>query len=222
MARSTSSNAKLSWSSDAIEAFNTSKELLSAATLLHYPKRNAETSIAVDASDIAIGGVLQQRIDSIWKPIAFFSKKLNNRQRKYLTFSKELLVIYSAIKQFRHYGECSSFYILTDHQPILRALHKKTAREIPREERWLDFISIDTTDIRYIRGSRNIVADALSRHLDNTDERTSNQEVSVASLYLEDDRDQLLSHQTDNTELQQLLSGDSSCSSALVKIGFLF
>ena len=99
---------------------------------------------------------------------------------------------------------------------LFRAIQKKTTREIPREERWLDFISIYTTDIRYIHGSCNIVAYAFSRHLDNTDETTTKPEVSVESLYLEDDRDDPPSRQADETELQQLLSGDSSWSSALV------
>lgn len=58
-ARSTTGNAKLIWDEEAEEAFNNSKNFLSTATLLHYPDPHAETSIAVDASDTAVGGVLQ-------------------------------------------------------------------------------------------------------------------------------------------------------------------
>ena len=54
-------------------------------------------------------------------------------------------------------------------------MHKKTARDFPCEERWLEYISIYTTDIRHIvKRSHNVVADALSRHLDDRIPDSSN------------------------------------------------
>ena len=195
-ARCKSTNKKIIWNDLADAAFIKSKTLLSEATLLHHPVHSAETSVAVDASNIAIAGVLQQRVDGSWKPISFFSKKLTLPQQKYSTFSRELLAIFSSIKHFRHYIEGSKFHVLTDHQPILKALNKKSSRDLPREERWLDFISIFTTDIRHIKGSHNIVADAVSRHLDNvntTDDDGDNipQTSDIASLFVESDLDNL-------------------------------
>ena len=217
-ARSTNSNIKLTWTNDAREAFNKSKSLLSEKTILHYSDPHAETSVAVDASDIAVAGVLQQRKNGIWEPISFFSRKLNNAQKKYSTFSKELLAIYLSLKHFRHFVEGSTFYILTDHQPILRALHKKSARDLPREERWLEFISIFTTDIRHIKGSHNIVADALSRHLDNVKEQPTE---TVSSLFLEPDSHIHLA-QAEDQELQDILNGTVACTPILTKTDGLY
>jgi cytoskeleton-associated protein 5 len=57
-------------------AFHQIKEALAKASLLVYPKADAPTCIITDASDTAVGAVLQQCIGSDWSPIALFSKKL--------------------------------------------------------------------------------------------------------------------------------------------------
>ena len=61
---------------EANEAFEKSKEALAKATILHYPKPSAETSIAVDASDTAVGGESRTSSDAIRKKhLCFFRKK---------------------------------------------------------------------------------------------------------------------------------------------------
>ncbi|GFO02726.1 Pol polyprotein [Plakobranchus ocellatus] len=44
--------------------------------MLSHPKHGAHISPTTDASDQAIGGVLEQYVNGIWKPLAFFSKRL--------------------------------------------------------------------------------------------------------------------------------------------------
>ena len=158
---------KLKWTDEAECAFEHAKSLLSEATLLHYPTPNCITSVAVDASDVAVGGVLQQFVDDAWLPISFFSKKLSKGQIKYSTFSKELLAAYLSIKHFRPYIEGTQFHILTDNMALMKAIHKRGTRDLPREERQLEYVAIFTTDIRHIKGSENVVADALTRQQDN-------------------------------------------------------
>ena len=58
-----------------------------------------------DASDKAVGAVLQQYVDDAWHPIAYFSRKLKPAETRYSAFDKELLAIYLAIKHFRHFVE---------------------------------------------------------------------------------------------------------------------
>ena len=70
--RSTKSNAKLIWNEAADRAFLESKNLLSEATLLSHFDVEAETSVAVDASDYAVAAVLQQKFNDDWKPINCF------------------------------------------------------------------------------------------------------------------------------------------------------
>ncbi|ROT67192.1 reverse transcriptase [Penaeus vannamei] len=158
-----SRNTRVEWTSPTNEAFQACKEALAAATLLNHPLPEAPLSIAVDASDSAIGAVLQQRQGKQRQPLAFFSQTLSPRQSLYSAFGRELLAAYSAVRHFQPSVEAKEFHILTDHKPLTFALHSTTRRQSPREERHLDFISQFTTDIRHIRGSDNEAADALSR-----------------------------------------------------------
>ena len=153
----------VTWNDDAATAFNATKEALANATLLSYPKLDAPTCLMTDASDTAVGGVLQQLIDSTWKSISFFSKKLRPVETHYSTFDRELLAIYLGIKHFRHFLEGRHFHVLTDHKPLTYALNSKPDRHSPRQSRQLDYISQFTSVICHVEGHNNPVADALSR-----------------------------------------------------------
>ena len=155
--------SKLTWTADATTAFTTIKEALAKATLLFHPQPDAPTSIMTDASDVAVGAVLQQRIAGDLQPIAYFSKKLKPAETRYSTFDRELLAMYLSVKHFRHFVEGRTFQILTDHKPLMYALATPSARHTPRQIRRLDYISQFTTDIRHVSGADNPAADALSR-----------------------------------------------------------
>ena len=107
----------------------------------------------MDASDVAVGAVLQQFIDGHWCPIAYFSKSLKPAETRYSMFDRELLAVYLAIKHFRE------FHVLTDHNPVIYALHTRSDKHTPRQARHLDFIVQFTSDLRHV----NIPADVLSR-----------------------------------------------------------
>ena len=55
--------------------------------------------IDCDASKVGIGGVLNQE----WKPIAYFSEKLQGTQHNYSTYDVELYAIVQALKFWCHY-----------------------------------------------------------------------------------------------------------------------
>ena len=152
----------IEWTSDCQTAFDAAKSALARATLLHHPRPNTRTSITTDASDIAIGGQLEQKHGDTWKPIAFFSRKLSAAEKNYSAFDRELLAVYSAIRHFRHFVEGQSFTAFTDHKPLTTAIDSATDRS-PRQSRHLSYISEFTTDIQHVSGKHNIVADALSR-----------------------------------------------------------
>ena len=61
----------LQWTEQLQAAFDATKQALAAATLLVYPSATATTCLAVDASDVAVGGVLEQFLDGSWKPPSF-------------------------------------------------------------------------------------------------------------------------------------------------------
>ncbi|BHF76553.1 hypothetical protein SprV_0501965100 [Sparganum proliferum] len=151
-------------------AFETAKKALADATLLHHLSSDphAQLILTTDASNSAVGAVLHQQVNNQLQPLAFFSQKLQPAQTRYSTFSRELLAIYLTIRHFRHLLEGRDFSVHTDHKPLTYALKAKPDRYSPREVRHLDYISQFTADIRYVRGSDNVVADALSRPDINT------------------------------------------------------
>ena len=106
------SKKSIVWNDEAIAAFSDMKEALAKAALLAHPKPDAFTSIITDASDIAVGAILQQRIENSWCPIAYLSRKLKPSERHYSTFDRELLAVYLAIKHFSHFVEGRIFHIL--------------------------------------------------------------------------------------------------------------
>ena len=55
----------------------------------------------IDASDVAVGAALHQRVDDTWQPLGFFSKRLELAETRYSTFGRELLAVYISIRHFR-------------------------------------------------------------------------------------------------------------------------
>ena len=125
------------WTPTTAAAFEKSKTCLAQASLLRHPHPEAATCIATDASNVAVGAVLQQFINGNWAPIAYFSRKLQPAERKYSTFDRELLAVYLAIRHFRHFVEGRTFHILTDHKPLTYSLQTNADRHSPRQARHL-------------------------------------------------------------------------------------
>ncbi|CAK1581431.1 unnamed protein product [Parnassius mnemosyne] len=110
---------------EALASFNECKNSLSQAALLAHPDCNAKLALVTDASDLAMGAVLQQFKDGFWQPLAFFSRKLSPSQMKYSPYDRELLAIYESIKYFRHMLEARHFVAYTDHKPLSYAFHDR-------------------------------------------------------------------------------------------------
>ena len=153
----------VSWSEDMVTAFQNTKKALADAALLAHPARNAPIALTADASDRAIGAVLEQFVDNGWQPLAFFSKKLRPPEKKYSAFDRELLALYLGIRHFRYFLEGRRFRAYTDHKPLTFCMAKVTDPWSGRQQRHLSYISEFTTDIQHIEGKNNAVADTLSR-----------------------------------------------------------
>ena len=61
--------APVTWNPTADAAFDESKDALARATLLAHPKLDASLAILTDASDFAIGSVLQNHVKGVWQPL---------------------------------------------------------------------------------------------------------------------------------------------------------
>ena len=152
--------------------FIESKQILANTTLLVHPDHTAPLNITCDASDVAVGGVLQQYINNVWQPLSFFSKKLTPAETRYSASDRELLAVYATIRYFRHNLEGRYFFVNSDHKPLTFVMSSVTERPSLRQTRQLAFIAELTTDIRYVKGETNFVTNALSRltmsFIDNT------------------------------------------------------
>jgi len=62
------------------------------------------------------------------QPLAFLNKKLNQAQRKYSPYDRELLTIYTVIKHFRHMLEGRQFAVYTNHKPLIYVFNKNNYR----------------------------------------------------------------------------------------------
>jgi hypothetical protein len=56
---------------------------------LQHPAPNTELSLATDASNTHIGGVMQQKSGDHWRPLGFFPHKLTDTESRYSTFYRE-------------------------------------------------------------------------------------------------------------------------------------
>jgi len=119
------------WNDTAVSAFERCKELLSTATLLAHPDPNAQLALFTDASGFSMGASLQQLVDNVGYPLAFFSKSFSNAQKSYSTYDRELLAVYEAIKYFRHLLQARPFVIHTDQRPLTFAFKQKPERCSP-------------------------------------------------------------------------------------------
>lgn len=151
------------WSLEAEAAFEKTKSDLANAALLVHPCIGAEIRVVSDASDFAMGAVLEQVKTDSFEPLAFFSKKFSPAQIKYSAYDRELTAIYEAVKYFRHFIEGREFKIMTDQKPLVYAFMQRSDKASPRQIRQLSYIAQFTTKIEYIAGSENAVADSLSR-----------------------------------------------------------
>ena len=92
------------------------KELVLAALDIDKKMR-----MEVDASDYAMGGVLSIKCeDGLWRPVAFLSKSLNETERNYKIYDKEMLAIIRGLEAWRHLLERVQvkFEIWTDHKNL--------------------------------------------------------------------------------------------------------
>jgi len=153
----------LEWTEEMQRAFEDSKQAIYNAVELGHPDPQAEISLAVDASETHVGAVLQQSARGQTRPLAFFSAKLDQAQKKYSAFDRELLAVYLGIRHFKWILEGRTFHVLSDHKPLSHVLGRVSDAWSGRQQRHMSYISEFTTDIRHVAGKENIVADALSR-----------------------------------------------------------
>ena len=154
-------NSTFQWSDKEELAFQDIKQSLIQAPVLKLPTRNGKFIIHTDASNEAIGAVLEQEDteDKSIKPVAYHSQKLQGAQINYPTHEKELYAIVRALQIWRHYLEGQRFIVCTDHHSIN---YLKTQPQLSkRQARWVELLAEFDYEVIYKPGYTNVVADAI-------------------------------------------------------------
>ena len=150
----TSANVKFEWTNVKQMAFDKIKQIVGHETLLSYPDFNLPFEIHTDASHTQLGAVISQNN----KPIAFYSRKLQLAQRRYTTTEHELLSIIKTLKEFKNILLGQQIVVYTDHKNL-------TYKNFNMEHvmRWWLLIEEFGPTIKFIKGPKNIIANALNR-----------------------------------------------------------
>jgi len=152
---------KFSWSSDAETAFLDLRSRLASQPILRPPNFALPFSLAVDASDVAIGGHLFQVIDGLEHPICYYSKRLDRHQQRYSTIEKEALALILATRNFSVYFGSLPVTIYTDHSPL--QFIQRMSNYNNKLLRWGIELQQYNFSIVHRAGKSNLIPDILSR-----------------------------------------------------------
>lgn len=137
------------------------KDLLCKRPILKLPDFDRTFILRTDASEDGIGAVLLQLENDEKLPVAYASRKLQDREQSYAVIEKECLAVVWGVQKFHQnlYGQ--EFLLETDHQPLTYLDKSKT--ENSRLMRWALLLQQYRFRIVTIKGSDNVGADYLSR-----------------------------------------------------------
>src|SRR6202012_2478072 len=104
--------------------------------------------------------------DNVLHPVAFFSRSMNPAELNYDIYDKELLAIFAAFKEWRHYleGLPNTVEVITDHKNLEYFATTKLLTR--RQARWSEYLSGFHFNVRYRPGKQGLKPDSLTRRSD--------------------------------------------------------
>jgi hypothetical protein len=144
------------WDEKHQKAFDLVKATIVQDVVLAYPDYSVPFEIYADASKTQLGSVITQKN----RPLAFFSRKLSDTQKRYSVTEIELLAIVETLKEFKGMLWGQRIIVYTDHKNLIYDALGSTS---DRVFRWRLLLEEYGPEIIYIKGEENTVADAISR-----------------------------------------------------------
>jgi len=178
-----SPRARFHWGETEQRSFDALKRALTAAPVLRVWDSSRATRLITDASELAVGSILEQPDDQgAWHPVAFESRKLTIQERSYPPHRLELLAVVHSLRAFRPYLLDKPFELHTDNASLQWLNRQRLVSH--HHARWLDTIGEFAFTIIHIPGRTN-PADFLSRM-----RFSSGTEPAPTAGYTDDGRDE--------------------------------
>lgn len=152
--RLTSSKVPFTWLSSDTEAFRAIQRAFAEAVLLSFPDFEKPFDVYADASGTQLGGLIMQGV----KILACYSRSLNKHQLNYTTMELELLSVVELLKEYRTMLLGFPVVVHTDHKNLIFPTETSL-----RVKRWKLLLSEYRMTMHYIKGVKNVGADAFSR-----------------------------------------------------------
>ena len=165
---------KLVWNAEADASFEATKGAFLDRLKLFILDPDKPFFLRTDASDFAVGAVLEQFDPDgtvtgekfTHYPIAFWSRKLTGSQLNWSPREKENYAILGALVKWAGWIGLQPVDVLTDHQSLQSwhaCLIDTPSGPVGRRARWHEMFSRFNLFVTYIKGPTNVVADAMSR-----------------------------------------------------------
>ena len=125
------------------------------------PKKDEPIWVICDMSVYGVGTMYGQ--GDTWRTCrlaGFISRKFTDAQCNYRIFKHETLAILEALLKWEDKLLGYRIHVVTDHKAL--EFFKTQPHLSSRQTRWMDYLARLNFDIRYVKGTLNKVADALS------------------------------------------------------------
>ena len=166
-----------------LEAFEELKRRLTSTPILAHYDASCESILETDASNGVVGGVLSQKqSDGLFHPVAYFSKTMAPAECNYEIHDKEMLAIVRTLEHWRAelMGLRTQLPIYSDHKALEYFMTKRQLTA--RQARWAELLSQYYFRIEYRTGKSNERADALTRRIQDNQDKTMAQNRVQALL----------------------------------------
>lgn len=158
-----SNGREVKWTPEAEEKFEFMKQKLSEGPILKIFDPKLEVTLHCDASGYAVGCCVMQMHNKKYHPVAYYSRMMNDAERKMNTTEKEMLACIFGIRSARHYIYGVHFYVITDHSALKYLMNLKDTKN-RRLASWNSQLQGYNFTVIHNAGKNHCVPDSLSRN----------------------------------------------------------
>ncbi|XP_061920402.1 uncharacterized protein K02A2.6-like [Entelurus aequoreus] len=205
------------WGVDQARAFQDLKDALTSTPVLAMYDPNRECKVSADASSYGLGGVLLQKWEEEWRPVAYMSRSLTPTEQRYAQVEKEALGLTWACERFRNFLIGKHFQMETDHKPLLSLLGSQALDALPpRIQRFRMRLMRYSYSISHVPGKCLWTADTLSRAPVKREETAADKELfEETNIYADMVLENLPASADYLEELREQLQRDSVCAQVM-------